>query len=585
MMHAPERDWMIVAPWWQWTDPASVPPGTPVVPDPIKGRLSQPVIQKYDSPNLVNAFIKNPQRSLKFIDDDLVHSVQARSGPSQSLAGRLLRLSARRDGTTIVDQQYLPDGTNTRKIFLNTHKRFYLVVGSIHCDGPGFPKVAREKICQAGFVVRRRVIDTARAGATCIDEVAPTVKALASTRAQLARVNQLAEIEAVALSGATGASTVTFSSAKLDSLVKTRGSLQALITQERARFEDWITKYHVVPELQGWFPSPKGFDKVGCWRKVAEMPDEVGLESSLPLYPLIPDDNDPAHAGHFGTIFFGLLPASSHECDDQGVARFDDQQFYEVRCWVKRHKVPHDADQPCPCPDGIFWSLPTRPYKLASHFDLTGTSNQPVTIQLPDLNELAAQAKPALGVGFAKPKGSLMVTADSDSKPVSQGQSPGFEICFFPIPLITIVASFVFQLFLPIIMLLFGLWWMLALKLCIPPEISIAGGITAEIGVSGKIGFDASLNVTVADGTTKSVAAVEGDIEGLVKADLKKDVGVDATNALLVDYSPIAFANAEIETSSAAKASDASLGAQADIPANAVSITAHLDYEPEVAHA
>ena len=222
------------------------------------------------------------------------------------------------------------------------------------------------------------------------------------------------------------------------------------------------------------------------------MPEEVGLESSSPLYPLIPDNNDPAHAGHFGTIFFGLLPTSSHETDDQGVARFDDREFYEVRCWVRRHKVPHDPDQPCPCPDGIFWSLPTRPYKLASHFDLTGTSHQPVTIQLPDLNELAAQAKPSLGGGLAKPKGSLMVTADDSGAIQSHSLSPGFEICFFPIPLITIVATFVFQLFLPVIMLVFQLWWMLALKLCIPPEISIAGGITAEIGVSGKIGIQRS---------------------------------------------------------------------------------------------
>jgi len=573
-MHPPERDWMIVAPWWQWTDPASVPPGTRVVPDPIAGRLSRPVIQKYDSPKLVNDFIKDPQRCLKFVDDDLVHSVQDRPGPSESLAHRLFRLGARRDGASIIDKQYLPDGTDTRKIFLNTHKRFYLVVCSIHCDAPGFPKVGREKICQAGLVVRRRAIKTP---ADCVTEIRPTIKALASTRAQLGRVNQLTELEAVAVGATSGASGgATFSSAKLESLVKTRASLQALLTQERARFEDWVTKYKVVPELHGWFPSPGGFDKVGCWGKVQEMPQELGLESTSPLYPLIASDNDPWHAGQFGTIYFGLLPTSSHECNEQGVSRFDDQEFYEVRCWVTRHKVPHDADQPCPCPDGMFWSLPTRPYKLASHFDLTGTSNQPVTIQLPDLNELAAQAKPSLGVGFAKPPGSLMVTGDSSGKPISQGQSGKFEICFFPIPLITIVATFVFQLFLPIIMLLFQLWWMLALKLCIPPEISIAGGITAEIGVSGQIGIDASLSVD---------ATIETHIEGLVNTRLTTEIGAPGAATLLAHYSPIAVANAEIEAASAAKVSDASPGAQADIPANPVLVTASLEYEVEVAHA
>ena len=41
--------------------------------------------------------------------------------------------------------------------------------------------------------------------------------------------------------------------------------------------------------------------------------------------------------------------------------------------------------------------------------DVTGTSKRPVTVQLPDLNELAAQAAPSFGVAFAKPVGSVMV--------------------------------------------------------------------------------------------------------------------------------------------------------------------------------
>jgi hypothetical protein len=560
MTHPPERDWMIVAPWWHWSDPASVPPGTRVMPDPLAGRLSRPVIQKYDSPNLVNDFIRNPQHSLKFVDDDLVHSVQPRPGPSQSLAGKLFRLSARRAGSSIIDQHYVPDGTNTRKIFLNTHKRFYLVACSIHCDGPGFPKAAGEKICTAGFVVRRRALKTP---ASCVDEITPTIKTLAITRAQLGRVSQLAELEAVALGAVTGeASGPTFSSARLESLVKTRGSLQAILAQERARFEDWVTKYQVVPELHGWFPSTKGLDKVGCWRKVLEMPDAVGLETSFPLYRLIPDRNDPHHAGQFGTVFFGLLPTSSHDCDEKGTARFDDREFYEVRCWVRRHKVPHDPDQPCPCPDGIFWSLPTRPYKLASHFDLTGTSHQPVTIQLPDLNELAAQARPTLGVGFAKPVGSLMITGDENGTPKSPGQSSKFETCFFPIPLITIVATFVFQMFLPVIMFIFQLWWMLALKFCIPPEFAVDASITAEIGASGDIGISPDLNVD---------AAIESNIDAAVAADLSAAIGASGAADLLADYSPIAFANAEIAAAAAAT--------------KGMPLVGNLDYETEVVHA
>ena len=45
----------------------------------------------------------------------------------------------------------------TRKLFLNTHKRFYLVVCELHCDAPGLPNAQHSDVLEAGFVVRRRV--------------------------------------------------------------------------------------------------------------------------------------------------------------------------------------------------------------------------------------------------------------------------------------------------------------------------------------------------------------------------------------------------------------------------------------------
>ncbi len=569
MTHPVERDWMLGAPWWQWTDPASVATGTPVVPDPQKGRVSKPVFQKYDSPNLVNAFIKEPQRSLRFVDDDLVHTVQRSPAPMVNGVGKLLRFSASRrrnpDATsTLVDQQYVPDGTDTRKIFLDTHKRFYLVVCSVHCDGPGFPRVAREKVCKAGFVIRRRTTTVPSCGA---DEVKPILRRLSTGRARLARVNQLAEIEELALKDSTGSNgngksmAAGVNAAKLESLLKARGSLRALVASERSRFDDWVTRFNVVPQLQGWLPSAKGLDKIGCWAPVDEMPADIGHESSFPLYPLIPDKNDSGHAGQFGTIYFGLLPTSSHDCDSRGRARFDDQEYYEVRCWVLRHTVPHDPDRPCPCPDGVFWSVPTRPYKLASHYDLTGTSHQPVTVQLPNLNELAAQAKPTLGVGFAKPPGSLIFSVNaSTGKATDKGASTIPEICFFPIPLITIVAMFVFELFLPIVMFVFQLWWMLALKFCIPPELKVAAGINAEIAVDAGLDIAAAeASINVGDLTTK----------------LQSTFGVTATANLTTTYSPIALANMDFEVS---RASDAASTA-------APSPALNSDFEVEVTHA
>ena len=591
MAHPPERDWMIVAPWWQWTGPAGVPQGEKVTPDLAKGRLSVPVFQKYDSPKLVNEFIKDPQKRLKFVEEDLVHALRPSPDPVHSKAkgkstGRdlLLRISASwgkdKDGNDlIIDRQYLPDGTNTRKIFLDSHKRFYLVVCQIHCDGPGFPKAARQKICEAGFVVRRRRVEPSDCA---MQEAKPIIQQLAAGRARLGRANQLLAIESKALEAATGQAGGVATNAKFESLLKTRQSLQALVDAEKARFDEWAIRFGLqTPHLEGWLKSEKGFDKLGCWETVEEMPDDLGQESSFPLYPLIPDKNDPAHPGQFGTVYFGILPTHSHDCEPGGRPRFDDQEFYEVRCWVRRHKTPHDPDQACPCPDGLFWSRPTQAYKLASHFDLTGTSHQPVTIQLPDLNALAAQAKPTLGVGFAKPPGSLMFSVDKDGKPHDERKPDSkFEICFFPIPLITIVATFVFELFLPIIMFVFQLWWMLALKFCIPPEVDVAAGVNAELALKGGLEFDIDASLSV--GTT--MADLEAALETALNAvpappqadtSLAGRFGADASVNLQDGYSPIALANLELQTNAAADP------ARVDSP----SAAANLEFEPGVTHA
>lgn len=547
MKHPPERDWMIVAPWWHW--PAAGP--GPVTPDPQKGRLTRPEIQKYDSPNLVNDFIAKPQKSLKFIDEDLVHARRAAAPIPLGLGGKPRRFS---------NQEYAPDGTDTRKLFLDTHKRFYALCCGLHCDGPGFPKVGRAKVCQAGFVIRRRTTKLPTRG---VAEVKPMLATLAAGRANLARVNQLTQIENLAQAAATG-STGVVASAKLESLLKARGSLQALLQAEKQRLDDWVARLGVVPQVQGWFKSAQGFDKIGAWAGLAQTQDEtpadIGLETSYPLYPLIPDQNQPQHAGQFGTIYFGLLPTGSSDTDRYGMARFDEKEFYEVRCWVKRHTVAHDADQTCPCPDGMFWSLPTRPFKLAPHFDLVGTSHRPVTVQLPDLNDLAAQTKPALGVAFAKPKGSLRVGADKNGKAINQGFSAFPEICSFPIPLITIVASFLFELTLPIVTFLFQLWWMLSLKFCIPPEIHVAAGLTAEIALDGSLSI-------------KALNDLDASIEVEVDAKIKADFGADAGQALIDHYAPIALANMQVDIVAAAD------------PATAPSADAGLEFDIEVSHA
>ena len=72
------------------------------------------------------------------------------------LAGksRLLFAPKKKDGGRD-SQTVTANPTATRKIYLDTHRRYYLVVCELHCDAPGFPTTSFDQVCQAGFVVRR----------------------------------------------------------------------------------------------------------------------------------------------------------------------------------------------------------------------------------------------------------------------------------------------------------------------------------------------------------------------------------------------------------------------------------------------
>ena len=344
--------------------------------------------------------------------------------------------------------------------------------------------------------------------------------------------------------GAASGSASTFATALVTEAIATsvdrqRASTKALLELERSRLFEWTAQFHVAPRLQGWFNDPS-LEKIGAWANVSDKPAALNGEAVFPMYPLIPPKDDPEHAGNFGTIYFGLLPTGTGETDTKGNARFDDQQYYEVSCFAERHLVPHDRGSPCGCPDTLFWSLPTLPYRLAPHFDVAGTSKRPVTVQMPDLDALAAQATPTFGVAFAKPAQTPMVTGDASGVMTPLGKSSLPEICSFSIPLITIVASFVFELFLPVVMLAFGLFFMLKLKFCILPEVSLAAGITAEIGLDVSIQAELDIEADV----DASIAASFGPGSAHASAGI--------ADGLRTQFSPIATANMAVSVVAAA---------------------------------
>jgi hypothetical protein len=256
---------------------------------------------------------------------------------------------------------------------------------------------------------------------------------------------------------------------------------------------------HGAPD--GKPPSPLA--NVGAWKTVSELPDELD-EATFPLYPLVAEEGKESDATG-ETVYFGVVPTGSSDVDVGGHARFDDRRVYEIRCFVRRHRAECPMDGPhCGCP--IVWSEPTEPYQIASHFDLQGTANHPVTVQLPDLAQLQADALRlgpggTGGVRFQSPPGSALPFSTDNTDGAQAGTNADFQICSFSIPLITIVAMFVFKLFLPIVVFVFQLWFLLMLKFCIPPDVSIGAGLDAAFAALGPgLEIDASIaaSLTVA---------------------------------------------------------------------------------------
>jgi hypothetical protein len=541
--------WKLVGPWYRWPRPGL----------PSAGRGSRPVFQKYDGPTFVAEFLKDPQHSLKFLDEDFVHQVK----PLSPLDPATYQNKPRR----LSDLGYFP--TTTRKLFLDTHKRFYLVVCELHCDTAGFPSVKRDEVCDAGFVIRRRVLSSLTEVA--LKEGQPIFQRLMTARLtanELAKVKPEAQFSMMK-KGLAPEGEAMLADAIAQSLDKNESLAIGQIQFERARLLEWATAYGVSLRLQGWRQISDG---IGEWFDVADAPQKKIEEQVFRLCPLIPDPRDQKHSAKGRTIYFGAVPTGSSDTNKFGKARFDDVTQYEIRCFVRRYKHEAPEGRNPKCCGEIVWSQPTELYQLASHFDLAGTNNRPVSMQLPDLAALEAQAA-ALPPNQLAPfrmvspsNSNLEVNADKDGKITSHGTSS--QICSFSIPLITIVATFVFKLFLPVVTLLFGLFFLLKLKFCIPPTIGLDVGIAAELNATLELGLDVSVDAKLAIGT---------GLGNEIDAKLRLGFGNEMTNGLEsgVPDRPGGFGPRAI-----AEMTDDIY--QSGQEANAPLLTAKLQYEPHV---
>jgi hypothetical protein len=478
--------WKLVAPWYRWQRQLDE--------EGLSPRQTHPVFQKFDQADFVKGFVKDPQHSLKFIDDvDRVFNVNLTDvfAPlSGSFANKFTRLfvpDPSLEPKVAKDATLVPTGI--RKLYLATHKRHYVVVSELHCDAAGFPTVTPDQVCQSGFVVRRRSHKYPKGAKK---EAVKILKRITAIHSEIAYLEQTAparglaakrRAQAVQKMIAQGAYQANLSAAKHK------------LAAAREELGEWRDANGVISILEGWIPG--AFEKIGSWQIVEETPQQI-VESTMPLFAIFPDPNIPDHSALGKTIYFGAVPTSSLETDGRGSAQLDDQTLYEIRCFVRRHKpdCPRRDDAP-DCQGEVVWSEPTEVYKLAAHHDLRGTAQQPVTIQMPDLAELAAQAASMTVSQFAPVKvvqPQALNFSVSDGKPESMGIG-GKQICYFAIPLITIVAFFVLKLFLPVLVFLFGLFFLLQLKLCILPSIKIEADLDAELkALPPSFGVDAEFS-------------------------------------------------------------------------------------------
>lgn len=145
----------------------------------------------------------------------------------------------------------------------------------------------------------------------------------------------------------------------------------------------------------------------------------------------------------------------------------------------------------CGCPERTVWSDYSEPFVIAPWYDSAGSgtdgsgSDAPIQIPLPDVTKRGLLKKLKPNVAFVVPPSLNNLLASSDPKDLADGkggkppEQPDLQwICGFSIPIITICAFIVLNIFLQLFDLIFR--WLLFIKICIPfPKF---GGSNSEEG-------------------------------------------------------------------------------------------------------
>ena len=152
--------------------------------------------------------------------------------------------------------------------------------------------------------------------------------------------------------------------------------------------------------------------------------------------------------------------------------RFQDRtRLYKLRVFFR--VKPHAPS----CPPMLVWSEYSQPFRIAAWYEGPGRLTAPVPLPDPTRAFLGS-AKP--NCSFAVPAGLMNAMQNSSMKKLMDGSNGGGGggikldwICGFNIPLITICAFFVLNIFLILLNIIF--WWLPFIKICIPFPVPAPG--------------------------------------------------------------------------------------------------------------
>jgi hypothetical protein len=441
--------------------------------DRFDPRAGAPAIQKYDTAELVEDLVRDPRASLAFdpaVDVWAFAVPRPESPPAPKPATLRERLSP---------FELVP--SNVCKLYQPSHQRFYAVTVELFCEVAGLPRPGPDTEVEVRYVVRRLrtrfnqyatlatdLKQLARAAAEELFDKGFPVKPVRAEPTDpdpdIYPPNDPALDTAVDLAA----------------LFRAHEPDAAKLAAFEAAHAPLLGRVGMTQELEGWYVQ----DAVGQWQPVPQDPDDQrppGEEEELPMWrvPLAAALCEPAEDR---SIWFGVVPTYSGEFDGDGIPKLDDHTTYVVQCLARRRRRPPHED----CPRVLTWSAASAPYRLASFFDPQGTANHRTHVKLPDFAAVAARAAKgpsAGGVQFERPAGSQLPPGPLGEIPgPGAGGDPGgdsAENCSFAIELITIVATFVFSLFLPVVVFAFQLWWLLLLKFCWPSSTDTTKLLTA----------------------------------------------------------------------------------------------------------